>query len=75
MMGTMMVSITLHRCSVKLPARGLMLQLPARVTIGLAELREGLVCWMCVALMHGASHLCEHLCGVKLVVMLVMITL
>ncbi len=37
----------------QLPARDLMLQLPARLSLGLAELPEGLVCWVCVALGHG----------------------
>ena len=52
----------------KLPARGPMSQLPARVTFGLAELREGLACWICVALVHGAMRFCEHLCEVMMII-------
>jgi len=53
---------------VQLPARDAMSQLPARLTFGLAELPEGLVCWVCVALAHGVLHLCEHGCEVLIVV-------
>lgn len=52
----------------KLLVTGLMSQLPARATCRLAELRERLVCWVCVALVHGALHLCERLCEVKTVI-------
>ncbi len=52
----------------KLPAGDSMPQLPARLTFGLAELPEDLICWVSVALAHGVLHLCEQLCKVVLVV-------
>ena len=45
-----------------------MTKLPARLTLGLAELPEDLVCWVSVALAHGALHFCEQLSEMKMVV-------
>ena len=52
----------------KLLARDPMSQLAARLTFGLAKLPEDLVCWVCVALAHGALHFCEHLCEVMMII-------
>ena len=49
-------------------ALGSCMKLPARLTFGLAELPEDLVCWVCVALAHGTLHLCEYLCKVMMVI-------
>ncbi len=45
-----------------------MSHLPAMLTFGLAELHEGLVCWVYVAVAHGALQLCKHFCKVMMVV-------
>ena len=47
-----------------------MLRLPARLTFGLAELPEGLVCSVCVALAYAVLHLCER--GEKMLVVVSM---
>ncbi len=55
----------------KLPARDPMLQLPARLTFGLADQLMSCLRALyagCVALAHGALHLCDQLCKVMMVV-------